>query len=215
MNILGISASARKGRMVEQTVTNIVEKLNGENQIISLSGKKINGCTGCTACALDNICKQKDDWNEIGDALKWADVIVFGAPNYYGTINAIGHAVLERTFSFRHGGAFNLEGKQGIIVSTTRGSAIGDDPVKQIIDKFMKSNKMNILGHVAVEGYDQCYTCGIGNYCVHGNVVRHHGVLDKIEQHHLPKELCEQENAINQIDLLIKNLQSTYPNLVL
>lgn len=210
MNILGISCSARKGRMVEQTVTNIVERLNGTKQIISLSGKKVNGCTGCTSCALDNICKQEDDWNEIGEALKWADLIVFGAPNYYGTINAIGHAVLERTFSFRHGGAFNLEGKHGIIVTTTRNANENDkDPVRDIIERFMKSNKMNILGHVNVEGYDQCYTCGIGNSCIYGNVVRQHGILEKIEACHLPKELNEQPIALSQIDTLVKKVSAS------
>lgn len=203
MNILGVSSSARKGRMVEQTVSKIVDKLEGEKKIISLSGKKVNGCTGCTACVTDNVCKQIDDWNEIGEALQWADVIVFGAPNYYGGINAIGHAVLERTFAFRHGGTYNLEGKHGIVVTTSR-SGGENDPVRNTIEMFMKSNKMKILGHVAVEGYNQCYTCGIGNNCLQGNVVRTHGILDKIEPHHLPSELCEQTKTLKQIDDLIK-----------
>jgi len=40
-----------------------------------------------------------------------AEAIVFGAPNYYRTINALGHACLERTFCFRHREVFLRAGR--------------------------------------------------------------------------------------------------------
>ncbi len=206
--ILGISASGRKNRMVHQTVSAIAAESGHEYEVISLAGKRINGCIGCTQCASDNICKIKDDWNEIGEKMAQADIIIFGAPNYYGTINALGHACLERTFSFRHRGVFTLKNKIGISVSTSRSTAT-HDPVKEMIERFMKANQMNILGHMTVEGYDQCYTCGFGQDCNVGNVVRKHGVLTKIEKEHLPLEFNEQSMRLRQVSeiaLKLKNI---------
>lgn len=205
--ILGISASGRRNRIIHQTVEAIASGTGFEYEVISLAGKRINGCTGCTGCASDNICKAKDDWNEIGEKMARADVIIFGAPDYYGTINALGHACLERTFSFRHRGHFTLKNKIGIIVSTARPDA-KQDPVKEMIWRFMKSNRMNVLGHVAAEGYDQCYTCGFGHDCEAGNVVRHHGILEKIEEHHLPPDFAEQRQTVAQVNRIIELVQN-------
>lgn len=206
--ILGISASGRKNRMIHQTVSAIASEYGQEYEVISLAGKRINGCIGCTQCASDNICKIKDDWSDIGAKMAQADVIIFGAPNYFGTINALGHACLERTFSFRHRGVFTLKNKIGISVSTLRSTAT-HDPVKEMIERFMMANQMNILGHVTVEGYGQCYTCGFGHDCDVGNVVRKHGVLTKIEKEHLPLEFPEQRSVLQQvteITLKLKNI---------
>jgi len=207
MMILGISASGRKNCIIHQTVGAIAAETDHKYELISLAGKRINGCIGCTLCASDNICKQKDDWNEIGKKMTEADVIIFGAPNYYGTINALGHACLERTFSFRHRGAFILQNKIGLSVSTSR-SMETHDPVKELIERFMKSNQMSILGHVTAKGYAQCYTCGFGHDCEVGNVVRHHGILEKIEDKHYPPDFNEQGKTLEQVHKaakLIKN----------
>ncbi|MHB1126085.1 MAG: hypothetical protein ACYC2T_03875, partial [Bacillota bacterium] len=62
--ILGISASGRKEGITSKTVKAILEATNVEYEYVSLAGKKINGCIGCTKCAADNRCKVKDDWLE-------------------------------------------------------------------------------------------------------------------------------------------------------
>lgn len=196
--ILGISASGRKNRIVSQTVKAILESTGLEYEFITLAGKRISGCIGCTQCASDNICKLNDDWNEIGEKMLKSKAIVFGAPNYYATINALGHACLERTFSFRHRGAFSLKDKIGVSVSTNRSNS-ENDPVQAIIQRFMLSNKMNVVGHVAAEGYDQCYTCGFGHDCTVGNVVRKHGVLKSIEAEHYPPDFVEQNQTQQQV----------------
>ncbi|MCQ2027243.1 flavodoxin family protein, partial [Clostridium butyricum] len=115
--ILGISASGRKDGVTSKIVKAILEAAGPENEYISLAGKRINGCIGCTLCASDNKCKVQDDWNAIGEKMLEADAIVFGAPNYFGRMNALGHACWERTFSFRHREVFSLAGKLGVIVS--------------------------------------------------------------------------------------------------
>ena len=96
--ILGINASGRnvvrdeQGRLLcgatEELVKYLLEKTGEPTEYVSLSGKRISGCMGCVRCAGDNICVIEDDWAEIRDRMFKADAVVFGAPNYYGTINA-------------------------------------------------------------------------------------------------------------------------------
>ncbi len=195
--ILAISGSPRRDRMIHTAMKEILKGCNEPYEIISLAGKKISGCIACTACASDNICKVRDDWNEIGDKMKEADIIIFGAPNYYAMPNALSHCCLERTFCFRHMGTFSLEGKLGVTVTTLPRGDI--DPVKEVIDRFMLSNRMEVIGGMNVIGYSQCYTCGEGKNCLVGSVVGRHGVLEEIEPQHLPLELCQQSRTMEEV----------------
>lgn len=211
--ILGISASGRKDGVTSEAVKAALEATGLEYEYVSLAGKRINGCIGCTRCATDNLCKVKDDWNEIGEKMLKAEAIVFGAPNYYGTINAIGHACLERTFCFRHRDVFSLKGKLGVVVGVEY-SRETQSPVQTFITKMMQSNKIEIVGSVAARGYSQCYTCGYGESCSIGNVVKDHGFLDEIKSEHCPPRFHEQKDAIDQAYRAGKLLTSTHRNRV-
>lgn len=193
--ILGISASGRRDGVTADTVQAILKATDCEYDYVSLAGKRINGCIGCTLCAPDNVCKVKDDWNEIGEKMLRAEAIVFGAPDYFGMINALGHACWERTFAFRHLENFRLAGKLGVIVSV---DYQGADPVKTYISAMMVKNMMAVVDTVHARGYSQCYTCGFGHNCGVGKVVRTHGFLEKIDAALLPPRFCQQEDAINQ-----------------
>ena len=137
-------------------------------------------------CATDNVCKVNDDWLKIGEAMLRADAIVFGAPNYYGTINALGHACLERAFCFRHRDAYRLAGKLGVVISTNYKRT---DEVSSFIKHMMSKNKMAIVDTVFITGYSQCYPCGFGHECASGNVVDDHGFLEEILPGHLPAKI--------------------------
>jgi multimeric flavodoxin WrbA len=191
--ILGINASGRKDSETGKAVKAILEGTGLPREYISLAGKRIGGCIGCTLCASDNTCKVRDDWNEIGEKMKAADAIVFGAPNYFGRMNALGHACWERTFSFRHREIFNLAGKLGVIVST---DYEGNSAVKPEIEDFMLRNKMAVVESLQVNGYSQCYTCGFGLNCGVGNVVRKYGFLDEIHPEQFPPHFSEQPEAV-------------------
>ena len=190
--ILGISASGRKNGVTSDAVEAVLKASGLEYEFVSLSGKKIGGCIGCVQCASDNTCKVKDDWTAIAGKMLKAEAIVFGAPNYFGAINALGHACLERTFCFRHREIFNLAGKLGVIVST---SYQRDNAVQSYIEKIMQHNKMVVVDSVAVQGYAQCYVCGFGHDCAVGKVVRDHGFLTEIEEKHLPLCFEKQDDA--------------------
>ncbi len=186
MKILGISASGRENGITGETVRAVLEASGEEFEYVSLSGKSIGGCIGCTRCASDNRCKVEDDWPAIGEKMLQAEAIVFGAPTYYGTINALGHACLERTFCFRHREVFSLAGKLGVSVGTGGGET---SPVIEFIRMMMASNMMAEVASVRASGYSQCYTCGYGHDCVVGGVVARHGPLECIEEEHLPPRL--------------------------
>lgn len=193
--ILGISASGRKDGVTGQAVQALLAATGLEYEYVSLAGKKISGCIGCTLCAGDNICKLQDDWNEIGEKMRRADAIVFGAPNYFEQMNALGHACWERTFSFRHREIFDLAGKLGVSVSV---EYEGNDSVNSQIEYFMRRNHMAVIDRVAVHACGQCYTCGYGHDCGVGRVVRVHGFLDAIKDEHYPPDFAHQPEACYQ-----------------
>ncbi len=205
MRILAISGSGRKNRMTHDTIKEILKGCQSEHEIVSLAGKKINGCISCTACALDNDCKIRDDFNEIGEQMKQADIIIFGAPNYFGMVNALAHACLERTFAFRHRGTYSLKDKLGVIV-TTCGNRENEDPVANFIEKMFNFNKIKKIGQMQVNQYNQCYTCGYGHECNEGAVVRTHGVLQEILPCHLPQEVQTQAETLAEIENIRKIL---------
>lgn len=193
MRILGISGSGRKDGITSELVKYTLHATGEETDYISLAGKRINGCLGCTRCAADNLCRIMDDWQEISRKMRTAEAIIFGAPNYYGMINALAHACLERTFCFRHREEFNLAGKLGIIISVDGGEE--NSSVEKFIQRMMLSNKMVVVDKVSASGYSQCFSCGFGEDCAVGGVVSRHGFLEKIEPHHLPPRLCEQHKV--------------------
>lgn len=203
--ILGISASGRPEGITDEAIKTILEASELDYEYISLAGKNINGCIGCTRCAADNRCKQIDDWNKIGEKMLESEVIIFGAPNYYGTINALGHACLERTYSFRHQGKFCLKGKAGIAVGVDDQE---ENSVLPYIKNMMVHNKMKIIDDLAVDGYSQCYTCGFGHQCEVGSVVPKHGFLDEIKDEHLPPRFCEQEKNMVKAKKIGQKLKS-------
>lgn len=215
--ILGISASGRQtvrdesGRLLkgvnDHMVKYVLEKTGESYEYISLAGKRISGCQACLACAKDNVCVIDDDWAEIRDKIFEADAVVFGAPNYYGTINAHGHAFLERTFSLRHREVFPLAGKLNAIVASGR---VDDTPAEKYIRQMFKSNYMaEPVGVVHVSGIAQCYTCGFGEKCTAGVVVGKHGFLDEIQSWMIPQI---QPDVYKKADILAQRLGSVVRN---
>jgi multimeric flavodoxin WrbA len=191
--VLGISASGRPNGITREVIKTVLDATEEPYAYISLAEQRINGCQACLQCAVDSRCHVADDWLAIGEKMLSAEAIVFGAPNYYGTINALGHACLERTFCFRHQERFRLAGKLGVAVGVD--GAQDPSPVLAFIRKIMASNMMAVVGTVHATGYSQCYTCGFGENCTAGAVVHRHGFVDSIEEEMLPPRLAEQERA--------------------
>ena len=187
MKAVGISSSGRKEAYSKIIVRDILDASGVTYEMIHLAELNIKGCLGCLKCARTSTCVQKDDFGKIVDKIIQADALVFGGGNYYGTLNAIGHAFWERTFSLRHNCAFPLAGKLGIAVGLDR-----DQDKKEatsFIEMMMRSNHMAVIATFTDPGHQQCYDCGCGHDCVVGNVYKHMGLTTReLAQANRPEE---------------------------
>lgn len=175
MQAIGISSSGRKAAFSKIIVKDILEESGVEYEMIHLAGLNIKGCLGCLKCAATNRCIQKDDFHDVVNKIEAADALVFGGGNYYGTLNAIGHAFWERTFALRHCEVFTLAGKLGIAVGLDRDSE--EREATRFIEQMMLSNKMAVIASFTDPGNYQCYDCGCGHDCAVGNVYKHMGLV--------------------------------------
>jgi hypothetical protein len=203
--ILGISSSGRPNGTVSQTVQTILQETGLKYDFVSLAGKTINGCTGCLKCAGTNRCVLQDDFQPIAEKMLLADAIVFGSPCYYLGVNGRGHSFIERTaYSFHHNNVYPLGGKLCISVSTEWTAKLRDkigDPVKEFIERvFIGGNRLESVGHITVQGYGCCYTCGYGHSCTAGGAITEKSQrIGYFEKEDLPPELNEQKEVLEQI----------------
>ena len=119
MKILAVSGSPRMENRSStlKLVKAVAENTGCEYDLISLAGKKIQGCIGCMGCVDDNICKLKDDLTPLRDKIVEADAYILGGCNFFSTLNANMHRFLERWYQFRHREQSELWGKPAVTVS--------------------------------------------------------------------------------------------------
>lgn len=185
MKILGISGSPRKESQsgVYKLVRTVLENTGCDYDLLSLKGKSISGCIACLGCVEDNVCKVKDDLTPLRDKIVAADAYVFGAPNYYSTLNAATHSLLERWFQFRHQTGDTLWGK--LAVSVGVGGTSGRFPSDEI-EKFLLYNFVETVAKVTGQGAASCYSCGHGETCQVGIPNLLHGEGVKITDDIIP-----------------------------
>ncbi len=185
MKILGISGSPRKHNTsgVYALVKTVLENTEIEYELVSLRNKQISGCIACLGCVKDNVCKLEDDLKPIRERILEADALVFGAPNYYSTMNVQSHAFLERFFQFRHQTGNLLWGKLAVAVGV--GGTSGDIPAAEI-EKMFLYNFIETVAKVSGMGAASCYSCGHGETCQVGIPVTMHGVNGKITPDMIP-----------------------------
>jgi len=168
MKAIGISSSGREAAYSKIIVKDILEESRVGYEMVHIAELNIKGCLGCLKCAGNNRCVQKDDFQGVVDKIMEADALVFGGGNYYGMLNAIGHAFWERTFALRHRETFPFAGKLGIAVGLDRDSNRRESTA--FVEKMMLDNKMAVIATFTDPGHQQCYDCGYGHNCVVGNV---------------------------------------------
>lgn len=116
IRVVGVSASPRHAN-TEILVRTALEaaKINDEVEtvLISLAGKRIEGCINCRACIRKGKCVLKDDWEECFMPLMdpVPNGLIIGAPVYFFNLNSQARAYLERTTSILKG-LFFKEAKQ-------------------------------------------------------------------------------------------------------
>ncbi|MBI5416709.1 flavodoxin family protein [Candidatus Poribacteria bacterium] len=183
IDVIGISGSPRIGQTTDQLIHDILRASHSKYEFISLSNKKILSCSACLKCRDDNICKISDDWQHISERMLSASVIVIGAPNYFGRMNALTHVFLERFYSFQHHGKMPVKGKYGVVAAVA-----GDNPeaVAKDIKSFFDEIGIINLGTIKAFGDSNCYACNYGSKCKVGAVVRKYGRGLHVNQENVP-----------------------------
>jgi multimeric flavodoxin WrbA len=174
VKILGISGSPRKEGQsgVYKLVQTVLENTGVDYELVSLRKKTISGCIACLGCVKDNVCKVEDDLTPLREKIVAADAYVFGAPNYYATLNAATHALMERWFQFRHQAGNLLWGKLAVTVGV--GGTSGRFPADEL-EKFFLYNFIETVARVTGQGAASCYSCGYGETCQVGIPSMIHG----------------------------------------
>lgn len=177
MKVLGISCSPRKDHATELLVKELLGAVEVETEFISLAGMKIGACTACLGCVKDNICKVKDDMQDIRQKIVDADAYVVGAPNYYSMLNGLAHCFLERFYQFRHREGKALVGKLAVAIGVGGSSGA---PVTDNIKTFFEYNQIECIGEISAQGAASCFTCGYGETCKVGAIHMFFGAGTKI-----------------------------------
>lgn len=185
MKILGICGSPRKESQsgTYKLVETVLENTGLDYDLVSLRKKSISGCIACLGCVKDNICKVEDDLTPLREKIVQADAYVIGAPNYYSTLNATTHALLERWFQFRHQTGNTLWGKLAVTVGV--GGTSGGFPADEL-EKFLLYNFIETVAKVTGQGAASCYSCGYGETCQVGIPSMIHGEGVKITPEMIP-----------------------------
>ena len=185
MKILGICGSPRKESQsgTYKLIQTVLENTGMDYELVSLRKKNISGCIACLGCVKDNVCKVEDDLAPLRDKIVEADAYVIGAPNYYSTLNATTHALLERWFQFRHQTGNTLWGKLAVTVGV--GGTSGGFPADEL-EKFLLYNFIETVAKVTGQGAASCYSCGYGETCQVGIPSMIHGEGVKITPDMVP-----------------------------
>ena len=185
MKILAISGSPRvkERSSTLKLVTAVAENTGVDFDLVSLAGKKIQGCIGCMGCADDNVCKLKDDLTPLREKIVSADAYILGGCNFFSTLNGSMHCFLERWYQFRHREQSDLWGKPAVIVSV---GGAKTDPVAKVLSQFCMYNLIQVVDRIKGYGANGCYYCGYGETCKVGAVVAKYGEGFKITEESIP-----------------------------
>lgn len=102
MKAIAICGSPRPKGNTEQLIGHCLMKLASsgiQTGLITLRDKTVKGCIACGGCGKvkDGTCTVKDDdFNDVFNAMKAADIIVVGSPVYFGSATPEMMALLDR-----------------------------------------------------------------------------------------------------------------------
>lgn len=132
--ILIIKGSPRKNGNTSTLADAFAKGASEKEAIITevvLKDKTIGDCMGCGACQKNGgICVQKDDMEEIYNAMKKADVIVLASPVYFYTWTSLMKRMIDRTFAI----ISILKNKKFYLLSA--GAAPEEECMQTMIDSF-------------------------------------------------------------------------------
>lgn len=163
--IIGISGSPIKNSNTDRLVQAVLESSGLTSEFVKLSRIKIHPCIACLGCKKDNICKPKDDFQELAQKVRHAGAVVVGGYSPYGVVDGFTKAFLERLFSLRHQNGLN-RGKLAVVVTTGIGRGVpGLEEASDQINHALTLEGMEVLGRLKVTGNSECMVCGQSDIC--------------------------------------------------
>ena len=163
-DVLGISGSPVKNSNTDRLVKAVLDATGLETEFVKLSKIKVRPCLACKKCVPDNICKVKDDFQELAEKIKKAKAIVIGAYTPYGQIDGFTKALLERFWSLRHQRNL-LRGKLCATVLTGLDPNAMDHINQSFAAEIRDYEQMVLVGQLSIQGNLPCLTCGEGDHC--------------------------------------------------
>jgi multimeric flavodoxin WrbA len=122
-----------------------------ERKFITLGDKKIEPCDGCNRCLVEEKCVKDDDMQALYDELRKADIIILGAPTYFGGVPAKLKAFMDRTHYLYNNS--ELKDKVGAAVVVMEAEA--GDLVVSSIATFFTQHEMLFAGGIVGIGSSQ------------------------------------------------------------
>jgi multimeric flavodoxin WrbA len=161
---LGISGSPVKNSNTDRLVGSVLEATGLKSELVKLSKINVRPCFACKKCVPDNICKVKDDFQELAEKIKTAKALIIGAYTPYGQIDGFTKALLERFWSLRHVNNL-LKGKICATILTGLDPRVLDNINQALAAEIRDYEHMELVGQLTIQGNLPCLTCGEGDEC--------------------------------------------------
>jgi len=188
--IIGISGSTINNSNTDSLIRAVLESSGLISEFVKLNKINVRPCIACLGCKKDNICKPKDDFQELAEKVRHASAIVVGGYSPYGAVDGFTKAFLERLFSLRHQNGLN-KGKLAVVVTTGIGrGAPGVEEAGNQISHALTLEGMEVLDQLKVTGNPECMVCGFGQTCPMSALPWIFGKDTKIT----PEKFCQVEN---------------------
>lgn len=162
---LGISGSPVKNSNTDRLVRSVLEATGLKSEFVKLSKINVRPCFACKKCVPDNICKVKDDFQELAEKIKTARALIIGAYTPYGQIDGFTKALLERFWSLRHVNNL-LKGKLCATILTGLDPRVLDNINQALATEVRDYEYMELVGQLMIQGNLPCLTCGEGDECM-------------------------------------------------
>ena len=161
---LGISGSPVKNSNTDRLVRSVLEATGLKSEFVKLSKINVRPCFACKKCVPDNICKVKDDFQELAEKIKTARALIIGAYTPYGQIDGFTKALLERFWSLRHVNNL-LNGKICATILTGLDPRVLDNINQALATEIRDYEHMQLVGQLTIQGNLPCLNCGEGDEC--------------------------------------------------
>lgn len=162
--VLGISGSPIPNSNTDRLIQAVLSASGLNTEFFKFSEMNVRGCMACLRCAGDNVCKQKDDFAELGAKVRTAQALVIGAFSPYGSVDSFTKAFLERLFSLRHRVGLN-RGKLAVVISIGGRARGGLHETNEQVTHALRREGMEVIGRLEAIGNPPCLSCGFGETC--------------------------------------------------